>query len=233
MAAYKYAQAAAPGAHKPTKEIPYTLAEIGFTITCLYKLPLRRPAPLDRFRGQTVADMSIYQHFDVLYVRDKFPLANAGLVTRLGKLVTRRRQLLASRLAHDQRLLSEDVETEMDVSETDAGSGKSRTPHTDEIRNRMEAANDTTHHSQIAPSQRTEMTKASITYEEPRVEDAPKSSFLDNYSDYAPSMASSYAVKLSVKIPDRPRNEDGEELHDFKCPYCFNVINVESRDIWK
>lgn len=214
-------------------ELPYTLAEINFTITCLYKLPLRRPAPLDRFKGQTVADMSIYQHFDILYVKDKFPLANSALVTRLGKLVTRRRQLLASRSAHDKRLLSEDVETEEDASKADAKTGKPEIPHNDDVQDPVKTANKNTPHSHFSSSRPTGTTKASIVHEELGLEDRQKISSLENFSEYVPSMASSYATKLRVRIPDRPCDINGEELQDFKCPYCFIVSRVETRDSWK
>ncbi|KAL9045457.1 MAG: hypothetical protein Q9214_001499 [Letrouitia sp. 1 TL-2023] len=226
----KSPQATAPRARKPTMEIPYKLAEIDFTITCLYKLPLRRPAPLERFRGQTVADMSIYQHFDILYVKDKFPLANSALVMRLGKLVTRRRQLLASRSAHDKRLLSEDVETEEDASEANQKPGKSEVPRNDHVKTPVKAANEGTLHGQLSSSRPTRITKASILCEELKLEDEQKISSLENFSEYVPSMASSYATKLRVDVPDRPRDINGEELQDFKCPYCF-IVSREKVEI--
>lgn len=35
-------------------------------------MPIRRPAPLDRLKQKSSVDASFYQHFDVLYVKDKF-----------------------------------------------------------------------------------------------------------------------------------------------------------------
>src|SRR5438034_8148145 len=58
---------------RPTLEMPRIFDSIKFTITCLYKIPIRKPAPLDRLKHKTSIEASFYQHFDVLYVRDKFP----------------------------------------------------------------------------------------------------------------------------------------------------------------
>ncbi|KAK0507602.1 hypothetical protein JMJ35_010125 [Cladonia borealis] len=220
-------QAISPGARKPTLETPHTLAEINFTITCLYKLPLRDPAPLDRYVGKALADMSIYEHFDILYVKDKFKLANPTLVTRLGKLVTRRRQLLASRSAHDQRLMPEDVEPKEDFSDTNTNPDLLEIPRDENVQKSVEVNITKTTQSQFSGSRRTGMTKASILRENVR------GNVRENASEYAPSMASSYAAELRVKVPDRPRDKHGEELKDFKCPYCFVACHVESRDRWK
>ena len=65
---------------------------------------------MDRFLNRSLLDISIYEHFDILYVKDKFPDADTALSTRLGKLVSRRRQLLAARSARDRHLLTGDTE---------------------------------------------------------------------------------------------------------------------------
>lgn len=171
--------------------------------------------------------MSIYEHFDILYVKDKFKLADPTLVTRLGKLVTRRRQLLASRSAHDQRLMPEDVEPKEDFSDTNTNPDLLEIPRNEIVQRSVEVNITKTTQSQFSGSRRTGITKASILRENVR------ENVRENASEYAPSMASSYAAELRVKVPDRPRDKHGEELEDFKCPYCFLACRVESRDRWK
>ena len=222
-----------PGARKPTLEIPYTLAEIKFTITCLYKLPLRDPAPLDRYVSKDSGDMSIYQHFDILYVKDKFPFAESNLVTRLGKLVTRRRQLLASRSAHDQRLLPETTDSVESSKATSTRNGPPDILPSNDARVPEQAAIARNPQSHVSGGKQTVVTKASIKHEDANQDHERKDNILERTSEYAPSMASSYAAKLRVKVPNRPRDGNGEELLDFKCPYCFIAGHVETRELWK
>ncbi|PVH93658.1 hypothetical protein DM02DRAFT_470415, partial [Periconia macrospinosa] len=49
-------------------------------------------------------ELSFYEPYDVLYVRDKFPSVDEAIATRLGKLITRRRQLLAYRKGHQDKI---------------------------------------------------------------------------------------------------------------------------------
>ncbi|KAF2242296.1 hypothetical protein BU26DRAFT_158610 [Trematosphaeria pertusa] len=88
----------------PNAEIPRLLESIKLTIACLYRIPVRKPAPLDRLKHRTSIDSSCYQHFDVMHVKEKFPTINSDLATRLGKMITRRRQILYYREAHHQSL---------------------------------------------------------------------------------------------------------------------------------
>ncbi|KAL9037437.1 MAG: hypothetical protein Q9214_005706, partial [Letrouitia sp. 1 TL-2023] len=88
----------------PSQELPRLLVSIKFVISCLYRIPIRKPAPFDRLKDETLLEWSCYQHFDVLYVRDKFPLIDSAVASRLGKMITRRRQSLYYRHAHNQNL---------------------------------------------------------------------------------------------------------------------------------
>ena len=213
---------------KPTMEMPHTLAEIHFTITCLYKLPLRHPAPLDRFSGKSEIDWSIYQHFDMLYVKDKFPLAKGNLTTNLGKLVTRRRDLLISRSAHDKRLITTDLESELNPNPSHGVTKQSAVGILPErgFETSMETTVAKAPESQMSGGQQTGLTKA--TKVRPEYERN-----VGTMSEYAPSMVSSYTSKSHVKVPDRPRDVDGKEREDFKCPYCFITCHIETPTRWK
>jgi hypothetical protein len=57
-------------------------------------MPIRRPAPFDRLKEKSSVDASFCQHFDVLYVKDKLPNLDPKVATRLGKMISRCRQLI-------------------------------------------------------------------------------------------------------------------------------------------
>ena len=83
------------------------LSSLKLTIASIYKKPVRRPAPgerLDRFPKGRLRDISLYEHFDRLFVEDLFKEAASPLKNRLGRLISRRRQLLQYRKVHNERL---------------------------------------------------------------------------------------------------------------------------------
>ena len=218
----------------PTQEMPFLFSEMKFMISSLYKLPLRSPAPVNRFADRAVADMSLYQHFDILYVRDKLPLANVNLAARLGKLITRRRQLLASRSAHDKALLTEDTEPDP-IAIPAVSQESSRNEDVEQVPQKMPAP-----HSSVAPSVsqasgsgHTRLTTATILRQDLTPDDTHANFGRPAISEYAPSMASSYASKLRIEIPDRPRGSNGKELEYFKCPYCCVLTKSGTARHWK
>ncbi|CAN9476747.1 unnamed protein product [Alternaria alternata] len=79
---------------------------IRFTVTSLYRLPISDPAPLDRVGYKTSIESDVCQHSDIKYVKSKFPHIEPRVATRLGKMITRRRQTLAYREAHKSSLVS-------------------------------------------------------------------------------------------------------------------------------
>ncbi|KAI5805712.1 hypothetical protein EDC01DRAFT_725289 [Geopyxis carbonaria] len=104
--------------------LPQLLSSIAFAITCLYKTPIRRPAPVDRIKTMPTAESS-YQDYDILYVKDKFPKLDTEVATRLGKLISRRRQLIEYRKNHGKGL--EINETEGKENPEIESSGLART----------------------------------------------------------------------------------------------------------
>lgn len=203
-----------------------SLASVKFVIDCLWKLPIRRPAPLDRMTESFTADASNYQPFDIMFVRDKFPTANETVAMRLGKMISRRRQLIRYRKNHTYSLQEKLRET---------GIMGDR---------RAVLESDLTHKdlpvilapSIAAPSQKTHETTATTLKLPAQTTDAAKLSGL-----YAPSlpeskssMASEYTAEdVSIKIPNRPKGENGEFLDQFICPYCSIAQVITSERRWK
>ena len=81
-----------------------SLHGIRHIIDCLYQLPLRRPAPISRIREESEHELRCFEHFDIAHVREKFPQLAEPVAKRLGKLITRRRQLLLYRKKHQEKL---------------------------------------------------------------------------------------------------------------------------------
>ncbi|KAF1985808.1 hypothetical protein K402DRAFT_404930 [Aulographum hederae CBS 113979] len=215
-------------------ELPRLLASIKFTISCLYRIPIRKPAPFDRFKDDDARlEWSSYQHFDVLYVTDKFPRLDPDVAIRLGKMITRRRQLLHYRQTHNKRLQPARVEiaSVSKLSET----GTMIVPPKAEQGSQIMA-------SQMASSHFTSHSKAT-TFESglylsrPTQETInPMDLFTPSIADSEMSVASSFAGKeLRIKIPPRPTNDNGAELNHFVCPYCLisKQIPSERSMFWK
>lgn len=226
----------------PSSEMPRLLESIKFTIACLYRVPIRKPAPLDRLKHKTSLDTSCYQHFDSLYIQDKFPGVSAELAARLGKMNTRRRQILYYREAHKESLDTARVQPKVaPVPDPAATSfviegggelvqgevGSQATPSRRAL-------------SQAASSHFTLRSKATTV----RPGEVPMPAIeghIDPTALYAPSvaeskssMASSYSGKdLRVEVPPRPKGEDGNELEWFECPYCLITKNITTEHRWK
>ena len=70
---------------------------------------------MDRLRQKNFSDTLPYQHFDILYIRDKFPRLDADVSLRLGKMITRRRQVLHLRDTHSKNLGLDETQAETSV----------------------------------------------------------------------------------------------------------------------
>lgn len=184
---------------EPFSQLARVHRSINFTINCLYKLPIRYPVTLDRLRQKSSIDTSPYQHFDILYVQDKFPKLSADVSSRLGKMITRRRQLLHLRDSHSLSL----------SLEPDGRQAPS-----------------------VISSHHTLKTRATmLKMAEPPTEEQL---YAPSISESELSIASSYTERqLKIKIPSRPKGENGDELDYFVCPYCRIAKNIKTKAQWK
>lgn len=221
----------------PSQELPRLLASIKFVISCLYRIPIRKPAPFDRLKDETLLEWSCYQHFDVLYVRDKFPLIDSAIASRLGKMITRRRQLLYYRHAHIQSLHTGRGEPKLPLPTAPTfkmpETGATTTPP--QVQSGSQVAI-----SQTASSRFTLHSKA--TTFQPGLFLLPSTpENFDPMALYAPStaeskssVASSFAGKeLQIEIPPRPTGDSGVELKWFECPYCLISRHIPTKHKWK
>ena len=88
-------------------ELPKTLELIRFIINCLYKMPIRRPAALERITERISTQFAPYQQYDAQFVRDLHPELDPTIAARLGRLVSLRRQILAYQEKHNRNLQPE------------------------------------------------------------------------------------------------------------------------------
>lgn len=202
---------------------------VKFTIACLYKLPLRHPASLDRLKQKDFLSFSLYQHFDVLYVKDKFPQLDLDVSSRLGRMITRRRQLLWYRVSHSQKLESHGPQANVFIP-------ISATKDLMVIRKETQVARHAEDiklgPSQPASSHSTLPTKATML----KISDPPSEEqlFAPSISESIVSTGSSYTGReLKIEIPPRPKGDKGNELHFFECPYCGVAKSIRTKHQWR
>lgn len=214
-------------------ELFQVLDGIKNTITALYRLPIRRPAPIDRLRGRSADETAHFQYFDISYVRNKFPLLDGQVSKRLGAMITKRRQLLMYRRAHQDALKAPRVAAH---SKDDPFSAI--TPQKSPIAGVQAVAQPIPNVIiQHPPSQResgrsTRRTKATTAVEQavdlfaPSI---PESRFMSRTSVAASQLTKS----IHIKVPPRPRNQDGLGMTRFQCNYCQLTPHIRSNIRWK
>lgn len=217
-------------------EMGQVLKSTKLIIQCLYKLPLRKPAPIDRVKGSRGRDLSLYQHFDVLYVRDKFPNADDYLVDRLGKLISRRRQLLEYRVTHTERLqppvASQTKHKAQSLSNPEASlNDSSQVIHSRNVKSTIMGTSSRGQSFSDLPS---DITKATV---QPPAETIASLEALypPSVTESRTSTASEYTENQKPWLPPRPLSDDGNPLISFECPYCgiAKHIPIEPSRAWE
>jgi hypothetical protein len=194
---------------------------VQFVINCLWKLPIRRPAPLDRMKERATAETSDYYPFDLMHVKNKFPAVHERLAARLAKMITRRRQLMRYRKRHTDALQGHYLQTRRRVvaaiqDEDDRSEGSAP--------------------SLWASTRYTHITKAT-TLEV----DMHARQLADLSNLYAPSIATSISStgsnqsdgRMSINVPKRPKGGTGDASNQFICPYCRVAQSIATDRKWK
>jgi len=173
-----------------------------------------------------IAESTAYLPFDIMYVRDKFPDLNEIVTTRLAKMISRRRQLIKYRKDHTDALKEKEV-TVVETPQFEHGH-LSRPTEGDIV---SESAP-----SSKGPSQRTELTKATtLKINTQMVPNLPAIGlYTPSVSDFASSMASEQTANaITIRLPNRPRTNEGRLLDNFICPYCSTAQFITSERRWK
>lgn len=217
---------------RPTKELPQLLYSLKLTITSLYKMPIRRPAPaerLDRLAKASSDETSLYERFDFMYVQDAFSKANQKLVRRLGRMVTRRRLLLKYRQTHNERLTRENIDSMEQADEAkshvivDIQPISSSTPRTEPPTKSLASDNKPKHDSRAT------------TFKLPKYPFDPniKAFGVQSLPETVSSFATTRTGEELLAIPSRPKGLNDEDLEDFICPYCCVSCHITSSHQWK
>ncbi|KAF7136983.1 hypothetical protein CNMCM5793_006734 [Aspergillus hiratsukae] len=221
-------------------ELQQLVESIRLGVTCLYKLPLRKPAPVDRLNDRSTEELSCYQHFDILYVRDKFPDTRLSddVKVRLGKMITRRRQLLLYRKRHRDNLQT-NIAPPSSLATSTANVGMEPAAEhegkaavlTNPARLSLSEVQ-----SQGRSSGNTLRSKATTF----QMGDMPP---IDVKNLLAPSVALSDATRsitaseatrdIRIEIPPAPKKLGGGIIAHFECKYCHLTVHIRSDGAWK
>ncbi|KAK0633922.1 hypothetical protein B0T14DRAFT_83896 [Immersiella caudata] len=209
-------------------------------VKCLYILPLRKPAPMDRLQDRFIEnrEVSPFAEFDLGYIQDKFPGLASEVQKRLAKMITRRRQLLVYRQQHNDRLVKG---KESDTEDTDDDDSESQGDGSDD-----DGKDDAPDKSKPPPHQRigpaTQYTKATtvrinqdtpvnVEEELARLHVAAVAPVDD---DTRTSVAGSRATReIHLEAPPRPKQADGSLATLFQCKYCYLAVQVSGEREWR
>lgn len=189
---------------RPNKEVPQLFYSLKFTITTLYKVPIRRPAPaerLDRWAKASSNEFSLWGYFDFSRLQDVFPQADKELLRRLGRMNTRRRLLLQYRQAHNERL-------KRDIGDSDEQTSDSKS---------------------IQDSYATTFKPPTHDFYSENTKNFEAQSYADSYSSFASTQT---GRELPV-FPSPPKGPNGEDLEDFICSYCCVTCHITSSSRWE
>lgn len=195
---------------------------VNHIISCLWKLPIRRPAPLDRMKETSTADTSYYQPFDVQHVKNKFPMVDESVASRLGKMISRRRQGLRYRESHMDSLSKTRTVTMRQVADA---------KFDEEV---VDVENIEPAPSYAASTHHTYSTHATTLKidgnERPHTTwnlDAPSVTMTVS------SVGSDLDNDSPLAIPKRPKGDDGATLEQFICPYCHTMQTIRTDRSWR
>ena len=163
-----------------------------------------------RYTKSANIDVSLFEDFDLQYVRDKYPRTPDYLVSRIGNSISRRRQFLKYRELHAAKL------------------GESLTSQRDDSQSILSETTATTFQSvSTLPGYRDGRPEAQGPPEEQDLEGEPRSA-----PQYAASIMSETTYNSlardadKMRMPDVPREaRDGEP---FECPMCRRMQQLET-----
>lgn len=216
--------------------MPQLLHSVKFTVTSLYKIPVREPAPIDRLKKYSSNEKwKLYEHFDSLYVQDKFKNLEENVAIRLGRLITRRRELIEYRELRAERLHAAAPRTDRSVSSEAQQQEQAATKKP--VGSAIEATGIVP--TTVAPtitgrSQHTLHSKATTRRVDTPIVNECLAVYPESIAQSMTSQASSFASKyLSVEVPPRPTGINGQELDTFVCPYCMISVYIKNRTSWR
>lgn len=207
------------------------LDSIDFTISVLYKIPIRKATRMghsEKAEHSIWQESAAYEYFDIQFVIDLYPGADPMLQSRLGKLITQRRRTLRFRRQRNQALQQASLET---------GSAKPQTNIQPDVSHSMSSPHIATEVTGVSKAMSETQTTIKATTFVPTYQKIQQLDiFFDTSMSEAASeisMASTQAAHDAVVFPSRPRRSDGSEKDAFECPYCFLLVQIKTRRQWE
>ncbi|KAI5816702.1 hypothetical protein BZA77DRAFT_311673 [Pyronema omphalodes] len=201
-----------------------TKTQISHIITYLYRISIAisSPAPQDRLERMPTNSMSHYLAFDIDHISNKYKFDDKDqyLLERLGKANTKRRQVFKYYQDHHQRIIGRRPTSPEAASQ----------PGSPGLENSEIDEND---FYQSVVDRSDMYTTVNTFYEGDRKFSVFKPFDLDSRSETGfseTSYASSSADSDNLRVPDPPEEA---KKGPFQCPYCFIIVETESRASWK
>lgn len=168
--------------------------------------------------------------FDILHVQESFPFAanNHALVEKLGKANAQRRQWIAYRRRHHEKLSAHDDTTGGPMNDTPSHPSPDLDSKSERWTNR--ASNIVSIRGPQVSTLADDSTVATTFYEESQVPRQERNEEEDA-SEISYSVSSfSGSDKEQVRVPrPPPESANGKP---FECPFCFTILSVESMESW-
>ena len=218
---------------------------IQLTITSLYRMQVRSPAPLDRLKDIPTEEFKSFQHFDVMHVREKFVALDKEIAISLGKMITRRRYLLRYRSSHQERLRDRNMSNHMEQLALMVNEGSAKQGHTSKDTTKAfdtsEAMDDRSSYKTGSEIQ-SEATKKVLdpTHQPPQLHSLSNLELLGTSGEDAASttsdMASDFTRESPIEVPPRPKDDKGAYKTSFECNYCKLLVHIQGENqerIWR
>lgn len=216
-------------------ELEYLLSDITHIITWLYKfsIAIRNPAPKERLHKIALINMSHFDYWDMMHIDDKFrpvdPQNNFRvakyLSERLAKANTRRRQLLKYLEAHHQKI-SQYID--------DPFLSNSSTIERNQLANASKSVMSIAEGGSASTLEKIPTSKSVTTVPTVKTE---QQHAVKTKRDEDQLSVTSYATStnhpMRICVPPPPNENAAFEGKPFQCPYCFNIIEITSRQDWK
>jgi CheY-like chemotaxis protein len=210
------------------------LRSLKLSLSSLYKIPIRRfptSEKVQHLARRYDIDLNYFQPFDVAWVRELFRDAGEPLTFRLGRMITRRRQILEMQSLRNQELKRE------------AFDSAQRQNSIQQLPSRAVSApglpaprEDPMMEQGSAPSVIATSLKAT-TFRAAGASNLSGPSFLEpapsESAESVSSVATTRAAQDELSVPPRPLNKDGSEMEDFECPFCCTPVHIRGPHAWK
>lgn len=216
------------------KEMPRLYEYIKDLIQNLYSMSMviRRPIPTDRLsRAAAEVQVHHFEEFDQKYVDDCFPDATSALKARMARAITRRRQLLRYNERHYQKLSG--PQTHATTTPLRIGDAKQNQQQDVHYQSRassipIEAAS----HLALSVVEKSVLASTAASKFVPPAEEAKPTFDMQSDEGTISSFNFSQDGDEVIRLPQRPLDDDGNELVEFLCPLCFHLVRIRARKAW-